>query len=435
MSENKVHITTFELENVKRVKAVAVNCEGQPLTVLGGNNGQGKTSVLDAIMWTLGGDKYKPTNAVRTGAEEAYTKVILSNGVIAERKGKNGTLKVTSPSGKGGQALLNEFINTFALDLPKFMVATGKEKADMLLGCFPGLGAQLQRLNAEYKKLYDERTAIGRIHERKAKYAAELPFDITAPEELLSGAEMTKQLQTALSHNAQNEAIRREAGKAESNLTNLKFRQQSAASRVADLERALKDAKAAHDDITRQVDSAQQALEMAKATTLSLQDQDTSAIQQKMEEIDAINARVRANESRRNAKEEARVLKDQYQEMSEKIEKIRSDRLKLLSEVVMPLPELSISEEGELIYRGQQWDCMADSERLQVATAICAAIQPKCGFVLLDMLEKLDRITLREFAAWLAARGLQAIGTRVSTGDECSIIIEDGMVAPPELEM
>lgn len=29
---------------------------------------------------------------------------------------------------------------------------------------------------------------------------------------------------------------------------------------------------------------------------------------------------------------------------------------------------------------------------------------------------------------WLEAEGLQAIATRVSTGDECSIIIEDGYV-------
>ena len=33
---------------------------------------------------------------------------------------------------------------------------------------------------------------------------------------------------------------------------------------------------------------------------------------------------------------------------------------------------------------------------------------------------------------WLEAEGLQAIATRVSTGEECSIIIEDGYVAGQE---
>ena len=39
---------------------------------------------------------------------------------------------------------------------------------------------------------------------------------------------------------------------------------------------------------------------------------------------------------------------------------------------------------------------------------------------------------LQEFSAWLEAEGLQAIATRVSTGSECQIIIEDGMVKDAE---
>lgn len=69
---------------------------------------------------------------------------------------------------------------------------------------------------------------------------------------------------------------------------------------------------------------------------------------------------------------------------------------------------------------------MSGSEQLRVATAIVRRLNPECGFVLLDKLEQMDLQTLAEFGAWLEAEGLQAIATRVSTGDECSIIIEDG---------
>ena len=75
------------------------------------------------------------------------------------------------------------------------------------------------------------------------------------------------------------------------------------------------------------------------------------------------------------------------------------------------------------------WDNMSSSEQLKVATAIVRKLNPKCGFVLLDKLEQMDVDTLQEFGKWLEQEGLQAIATRVSTGDECSIIIEDGMVA------
>ena len=72
---------------------------------------------------------------------------------------------------------------------------------------------------------------------------------------------------------------------------------------------------------------------------------------------------------------------------------------------------------------------MSGSDRLKVATAIVRKLNPECGFVLLDKLEQMDRKTLEEFGQWLEAEGLQAIATRVSTGEECSIIIEDGYVA------
>lgn len=72
---------------------------------------------------------------------------------------------------------------------------------------------------------------------------------------------------------------------------------------------------------------------------------------------------------------------------------------------------------------------MSGSDQLRVATAIVRKLNPACGFVLLDKLEQMDLRTLQEFGAWLQTEGLQAIATRVSTGGECQIIIEDGRVA------
>ena len=82
---------------------------------------------------------------------------------------------------------------------------------------------------------------------------------------------------------------------------------------------------------------------------------------------------------------------------------------------------------------GQKWDNMSGSERLRVSTAIVRRLNPNCGFVLLDKLEQMDLDTLQEFGYWLEQEGLQAIATRVSTGDECSIIIEDGYVAGQDM--
>lgn len=116
-------INKLEIENVKRVKAVRLEPAADGLTIIGGNNRQGKTSVLDAIAWALGGDRFRPSQPQREGSVvPPNLHIVMNNGLIVERKGKNSALKVIDPSGnKGGQQLLNEFVEQLALDLPQFM--------------------------------------------------------------------------------------------------------------------------------------------------------------------------------------------------------------------------------------------------------------------------------------------------------------------------
>mgnify|MGYP002537579118 CR=1 FL=1 len=135
------HINQLEIENTKRVRAVTITPAETGLTVIGGNNNQGKTSVLDAIAWALGGERFRPDNPMRDGANTPpRLRVTLSNGCVGERSGKNATRKVTDPTGKrAGQQLLNSFVEELALNLPKFMQASDKEKADTLLRIIGGL--------------------------------------------------------------------------------------------------------------------------------------------------------------------------------------------------------------------------------------------------------------------------------------------------------
>ena len=161
-------INTLELENIKRIKAVKLEPTENGLTIIGGRNGQGKTSVIDAIAWTLGGNKFRPSDPQREGSiVPPHLKITLDNGMIVERSGKNGALKVTDPNGKkSGQQLLDSFISELALDLPRFMNMSNKEKANILLRII-GVGRQLYKLESKENKIYNRRTEIGRIADRK----------------------------------------------------------------------------------------------------------------------------------------------------------------------------------------------------------------------------------------------------------------------------
>lgn len=403
-----IKINKLEIENVKRVKATRFEPEENGLTVIGGKNGQGKTSVLDAITWALGGDRYRPTQAQRDGSVlPPYIHIVLSNGLVVERKGKNSDLKVIDPNGrKGGQQLLNEFVEELALNLPRFMQASGREKADTLLRII-GVGDRLHELEQQERELYANRHAIGQIADQKKKYAQEIAYYPDAPKEPVSATELILRQQEILARNGENQRKR--------------MRLQQLEGEAAEVQRKL-------DELLARRQAVLADLDIARRSAADLADESTAELEQSIANIEQINRKVRANLDKDKAETDALAYQNRYAELTEQLESVRKARIGLLQNADLPLPGLSV-EDGELLYQGKAWDCMSGADQLRVATAIVRRLNPKCGFVLLDKLEQMDLDTLREFGAWLEQEGLQAIATRVSTGGECSIIIEDGYIA------
>lgn len=416
-----VKINKLEIENVKRIKAVKIEPTENGLTVIGGKNNQGKTSVLDSIAWALGGENYRPSDATRQGSViPPNLKIVLNNGLIVERKGKNSSLKVTDPSGqKAGQQLLNTFVEALALNLPKFMESSGKEKAQTLLKII-GVGDQLTAMEQEEKELYNERQAIGRIADQKEKFAKEQIYYPDAPKDLVSPSELIRQQQEILARNGENQRKRDKVDQYKRDIGTLSEAIEKLQDELAMKQKALQQAKDSYN--------------MAFMDAQELQDQSTAELEESIANIEEINRKVRANLDKEKAEDDARGYREQYQQLTERIENLRNDKTNLLNSVDLPLPKLSVKE-GELIYKGQKWDNMSGSDRLKVSTAIVRKLNPECGFVLMDKLEQMDLDTLKEFGQWLEQEGLQVIATRVSTGDECEIIISDGYSYDPEGNM
>ena len=410
-----VKITALQAENVKRIKAVQIEPAPTGLTIVGGNNNQGKTSVLDAIAWALGGEKYRPAAAAREGAvSPPHQRVALSNGIIVERKGKNGSLTVTDPTGqRSGQQLLNAFVEPLALDLPRFMQASDKDKADTLLNII-GVGDALTGLDREIKALYDRRTVIGQIGAQKRHAAEELTEYPDAPSEPVSAIELIQQQQEILLHNADNQRKRMK-------LAQLEEQEKQLGRRVQELSQEL-------EMVEHRLTAVQQDVQNATKTVAQLQDESTAELEQSIRNVEEINRQVSANLAKSKAQDEAERYAQEYTALTEQIKAKRTARMDLLNGADLPLTGLGV-EDGALTYHGKHWTDMSGSDQLRVATAIVRRLNPNCGFVLLDKLEQMDLATLQEFGAWLQAEGLQAIATRVSTGGECQIIIEDGRVA------
>jgi len=432
---DKVKIVSFDIENVKRVQAVRVTPAETGLTTLGGDNYQGKSSCLDAIMNALGGEKFTPSDPVHDGAKKGQTVVELSNDITVTRSftDKGTYLKIDAPhSSKSGQGLLNEFINSFALNLSSFLTITDKARAAILLEI---IGVDLTPFDEKSAKLEADRLAIGRLEVKAKGHAESMPYDEAAGATLMTPTDIMAELERMVNVNAKNRDIRE---RAEAFQANIKLQ----VSKINHAQKVLFDAeekvKAANEELKEQQDSlARMEGEYKKATeqTEFLKDEDTTALKTKLAEIDAMNAQIRQNLERDKAFEDVATNHEEYLSLQRQIEDIRDEKQALLNGAHMPLEELSV-ENSILTYKGHAWDCMSHAEQLVAATAICQAINPNMGFVLIDKLESMDVKTLREFGAWLEKEGLQAITTRVSKGSECSVIIEDGLVVGrvPEIE-
>ena len=410
-----ISIASVQIENVKRVKAFALYPAPEGLTIIGGGNGEGKTTILDSIAWALGGGRKAPSKAKRDGSmSDPHIKVTLSNGIVVERKGKNSTLTVVDPTGvRSGQALLDSVVSEFALDLPKFLEANDKDKASTLLQTL-GIGDKLDDIDRREQALYAERHAVGQTRTKMANHAESMPEFPNAPTEPVSISDLLKEQQAVLARNAENQRLRNAAERCARDLQDANNLVERLKAELARAEEVL--------------NNANYELELATKSAESLEDETTSALEAQILNFEAINQQVAANQAKQHAIDEAEVYAKEYEHLGVQINAVRQERIDLLNGANLPLPGLSV-EEGNLLYNGQRWDCMSGSEQLRVAVAIVQQLKPDCRFVLVDKLEQMDMDTLQEFGAWLNEQGLQAIATRVSTGDECSIVIEDGLPA------
>lgn len=401
-----IKIESLELENVKRVHHVRLEPKADGLTVIGGKNAQGKTSILDAIAWGLGGDKFKPEGANNDEAKTpAKICIELSNGLVVERKGTKGALYVTDPTGKrAGQTLLDALIEKLALNLPKFLEMNDKEKANQLLKII-GVEEELTALEKEEERLYNERLLQGRIAEQKKGAFDDLGAYIEdVPDEPISAAEMVKQQQEILARNGQRMQWKRDHDQLMDDIMRV--------------ERIIEDNK-------KRLHDLQEKLKVVEKSPKELEMESTAEIEASLQNIEEINRSVEFNKRKKAAEADMQETAAAYDALNEKVEEVRRQKKALLEGADLPLPELSI-ENGALTYKGHVWKDMSSSEQLRVATAIVRKLKPDCGFILMDKLEQFDIDSLNEFGTWLEEQGLQVIATRVSTGNECQIIIEDG---------
>lgn len=486
MAEEKVmKVKQFTMQNVKGVNLFDYTFPLAGVTTIGGRNNQGKTSVLNGMQYAIGGEAYRPTNYHKDDTEaESFLRMVFSNGIVAQRVGDSADLKVYDENGKlSRQRLLDQFITKFALDLPRFLNGTDKERAEILLKALH-LEEQVEALEASIQSEYDERTIIGRLRDQKRKAGKEMPFHEGVPETELSPSDILARMQEVNVRNAKIQAARQELDKNNADLVRLieagerieaalvkvdgetvslcekvdadcktkvasieeqirklqesiKAAQEFAVSHKAQIRRSAEENKKALAGQKAENDKAVDAL-TEKIASAEMQDftlEDTSSFQREIDEVENTNIKVRENIARAKVLKEADEHALKYDEKTAIIEDLRKQKDALLQGAGLPYPGLSV-ENKVVTLNGKAWDCMSESMKIRVGCAIVMRINPSCKFMFVDKLEQLDSESLAELDQFAKDHDIQIIGTRVTTNpDDCTIIIKNGYIEGMENHM
>lgn len=457
-------IIRIESENFKRITLAEIPVTG-PVTIIGGLNGQGKSSALDTFEAVVGGEKSVPEKPVHTGAEYAEGRIYTSDGLKFRKRlvpGKPGRLEVSTAEGatfKSPQAMADKMFGRFGLDPLAFTRKKKEEKLELVRKL---AGVDFTLLDAQRAELYDKRTIVGKELDRLKATAevdrlterlAAMPYHEGLPAEPTAMGALLAELRAAQEENRAREARRAtlraslgEGAELEAKIRDGEGKAGAIQAQIADLEKRLAELKGKlgqwkeylakkHEELAAFEGKA----EAVRAEVAAIVDVDLGPLQERMDGLEEENRLVRENQARAalaaqvEAKkaEHAAALEAKKAErdaLTKQIDAIDAQKQKVLSEAHFPIEGLSFDENG-LTFRGEPFEQASSAEQLRVATAIAFALSGTCKVALIRDGSLLDDESLRLLSDFAEAEGGQVFIERV--GADGNVIIEDGHIATP----
>lgn len=415
-------IVEFRAENTRVLKCVRIVPDANSnLVVIGGDNGAGKTTVLDDIDLIFSGAKKSPALPIRVGQTEAFASVRLSNGMSVTREwdARGTRVILRGPDGKkvpgGTQGLLDAMFSAVAFDPLEFADRmTGPQQTEVLRGL---VGLDFSELDAERETVYADRENQGRtlrVVEGQLAGMTEAPEG--TPDEEVSLKDLLAEKDAAEKLNAAADKARQAHINAAEELRKIQ-------DEIARLEKALKEqgekARAAADHMN-QCDDARLIAHDARV--------DVSPIRERLANVENVNRAVRAKKAHAAKAAEVERMKADRAAMTSKIEAIDAEKTKRLANVKWPVEGLGFDSCG-VTYKGVPFAQASKAERYKVSVAIGAQCNPELDVMLARDASLLDDKTMALLAKLAEEHGLQLWMERVSDRDPGAIVLEDGEVA------
>lgn len=408
-----MRIINLQAENIKRLVAIDITPEGNTIRI-SGKNGAGKTSVLDAIYWALGGTENIQDQPIREGQEEGHIRLDLGE-YIVERHFKEGgktALKISTADGKRfatPQTLLDSLLGAITFDPLAFSRMDAKKQADVIkkIANFEVDFDELEKLN---KEDYDLRRDLNRDIKTLESQIAGIKVPVDTPEDLIDVSAKSNELNAALDKKREFESLERKisGGKAQ----------------LDDLQAQIKALEARIEEGGKIIKGWEDEAEKAKAELL--EDKALEDLKSEIANASTVNQAVAQAKDKSAKKTSLKKLEDQVEEINKRMAERDKQKADAIAAAKLPVEGLSLNN-GEVTFNNIPLEQCSSAEQLRISTAIAIAGNPKLRVIRIqdgalldaDSLALLDKMAAdNDFQIWIERVGEEPL----------SVVIEEGRV-------
>ena len=433
-----MHIQHLKISNILGIEHLEL--DAGKFVAITGRNGQGKTSVLEAIKATIGGGH--DATLLRKGAEQGEIVLLLDDGTGIRRRVKadksDTQVKVDGKLTTKPVDVLRRLADIASVNPVDFLRATKKDRARVLLETMP-LRADESKLaelactrltlpegahalaviDAYRKQVYDDRTGTNRAVKEKEATINQLQAAMPDAPGGVEGSEDDLRAQLQAAQDNRDDVLGRITTKLDGLKTEASIRIQGINDRLAaEIEALRKSAQAGIDaaraSLAENEAKAAAARENAHAKFTAAATPLNAAISAIVANRDAAAKRQATLSTISTVQEELEELRRDAERQTGALEQIDAYKLDLLNS--LPIPGLEVRD-GDIFRDGVQFDRLNQAQQVSIAVEVAKLRSGELGVMCLDGVECLDAESMEALKASAAESGLQLFVSRVSDSD------------------
>jgi len=426
-------IIKFKAENIKKLKAVEITPDGNIVKITGKNE-QGKTTVLDAIWWALGGTKDIQDQPLRAGQSEGKIELNLGELTVTRTfSAKNGGTLVIKREGSraplnGPQGILDDLMGKFTFDPMAFYKADRKKQVEILLGIVdlkpdvekleklagykPRKTDPIELINEVYEYIFNERTVVNRDLEKTKAKLESLPKGVTETKPVVT-VELIAEKEKLEKINQGYEERRTALNKEKEAIDSLK-------TEIATLENQLTEKK-------KQLSIQEKTFGLLSDEVSLLIDMDLTEIKEKIATADETNTKAKQWEDQEKVMVDLIEYQQESDHLTGKLEEIKKYKAELINKAKFPVPGLDFGN-GGVMYQGLPLEQASGTARLKVSMAIGMALNPKLRIIQIDEANSIDSEHMKVIEQMAAENDFQIWMTLTDESGQVGVYIEDGEI-------